>query len=111
MKVEALIKRLQKMNPDAVVHLHHRDGGEVLFMMAQQNDNSVVWLETEDDNDMGQEIQARFDAIDHGEVDEKTMYAEMLSLGITVDMVRKYTGDDNADRMERVLGMQDMQVF
>ena len=42
MKVEALIKRLQKMNPDAVVHLHHRDGDEVLFMMAQQNDNSVV---------------------------------------------------------------------
>lgn len=111
MKVEALIKRLQKMNPDAVVHLHHKDGDEVLFIMAQQNDNSVVWLETEDDNDMGQEIQVRFDAIDHGEVDEQTMYAEMLSLGITVDMVRKYTGDDNADRMERALGMQDMLVF
>lgn len=60
---------------------------------------------------MGQEIQARFDAIDHGEVDDKTMYAEMFSLGITVDMVRKYTGDDNADRMERALGMQDMLVF
>ena len=45
------------------------------------------------------------------EVDDKTMYAEMLSLGITVDMVRKYTGDDNADRMERALGMQDMLVF
>lgn len=111
MKVEALIKRLQKMNPDAVVHLHYKDGDEVLFIMAQQNDNSVVWLETEYDNDMGQEIQARFDAIDHGEVDDKTMYAEMLSLGITVDMVRKYTGDDNADRMERALGMQDMLVF
>ena len=111
MKVEALIKRLQKMNSDAVVHLHHKDGDEVLFMMAQQNDNSVVWLETEYDNDMGQEIQARFDAIDHGEVDEWTMYAEMLSLGITVDMVRKYTGDDNADRMERACKLSDMQVF
>ena len=111
MRVEALIKKLQKMNPDAVVHLHHKDGDEVLFIMAQQNDNSVVWLETEYDNDMGQEIQARFDAIDHGEVDDKTMYAEMLSLGITVDMVQKYTGDNNADRMERALGMQDMLVF
>ena len=44
MRVEALIKKLQKMNPDAVVHLHHKDGDEVLFIMAQQNDNSVVWL-------------------------------------------------------------------
>lgn len=44
MCVDALIKKLQKMNPDAVVHLHHKDGDEVLFIMAQQNDNSVVWL-------------------------------------------------------------------
>lgn len=111
MRVDTLIKKLQKMNPDAVVRLHHRDGDEVLFVLTQQNDNSVVWLETEYDNDMGQEIQARFDAIDHGEVDDKTMYAEMLSLGITVDMVRKYTGDDNADRMERACKLSDMQVF
>lgn len=44
MRVDALIKKLQKMNPDAVVQLHHKDGDEVLFIMAQQNDNSVVWL-------------------------------------------------------------------
>ena len=48
MRVDTLIKKLQKMNPDAIVRLHHKD------------------------------------------------------------MVRKYTGDDNADRMERayILGAQ-----
>ena len=111
MRVDTLIKKLQKMNPDAIVRLHHKDGDDVLFVMAQQNDHSVVWLETENDNDMGEEIQARFDAIDHGEIDEQAMYAEMLSLGITVDMVRKYTGNDNADRMDRVRKLSDMLVF
>lgn len=111
MRVDTLIKKLQKMNPDAIVRLHHKDGDEVLFVMAQQNDDSVVWLETEDDNDMGEEIQARFDAIDRGEIDEQAMYAEMLSLGITADMVRKYTDDDNADRMERACRLSDMQIF
>ena len=111
MRVDTLIKKLQKMNPDAIVRLHHKDGDEVLFVMAQQNDDSVVWLETEDDNDMGEEIQARFDAIDHCEIDEQAMYAEMLSLGITADMVRKYTGNDNADRMERACKLNDMRIF
>lgn len=111
MRVNTLIKKLQKMNPDAIVNLHHKDGDEVLFVVALQNDDSVVWLETENDNDMGEEIQARFDAIDSGEIDEHAMYAEMLGLGITVDMVRKYTGNDNADRMERACKLSDLQVF
>lgn len=50
---------------------------------------TVKILETENDNDMREEIQARFDAA-----------SEMLETGIDIKMVRKYLGDDVADHMK-----------
>ena len=100
MTVKNLIEKLEKMNPDAIVHLGDRNGEVLLFVMALANDNENVWFEGEEENDMANEIQTRFDyAIEHGE-DELYVYLEMLEQGIDIEMVRKYLGDEKANHME-----------
>ena len=48
---------------------------------------------------MAEEIKARFeDAALHG-VDEGDVYSLMLEQGIDIGMVRKYIGDDAANKM------------
>lgn len=59
MTVKTLIEKLSHYNKDAIVRLHHREGEELLFALAFQNDDTTVVLETENDNDMREEIQAR----------------------------------------------------
>ena len=56
---------------------------------------------TEPENeDIAKKIQSRFDnAIENGE-DELDFYTEMLAIGMDVEMVRKYMGDDIAKHME-----------
>lgn len=99
MTVKNLIKRLEKMNPDAIVRLGDKQGEPVLFVMAIMNDEQNVWLESESDADMANEIQTRFDdAVENG-TDELDVYSEMLEIGIDVSMVRKYMGDETANHM------------
>ena len=53
--VARLIDELSIMNPEAVVKLNSKTGEEVFFVVALKKDPSVVWLETESENDI--EIQ------------------------------------------------------
>ena len=99
MTVKTLIEKLSHYNKNAIIHLHHREGEELLFALAFQNDDTIVVLETENDNDMREEIQVRFDAALDGR-DELDVYSEMLETGIDIKMVRKYLGDDVADHMK-----------
>lgn len=64
-----------------------------MFALTFRNDDTTVVLETENDNDMREEIQARFDAALEDGKDE-------LETGIDIKMVRKYLGDDAADHMK-----------
>lgn len=50
MTVKTLIEKLSHYNKDAIVRLHHREGEELLFALAFQNDDTTVVLETEFDN-------------------------------------------------------------
>lgn len=99
MTVKTLIEKLSHYNKDAIIRLHHREGEDLLFALAFQNDDTIVVLETENDNDMREEIQVRFDAALDGR-DELDVYSEMLETGIDIKMVRKYLGDDVADHMK-----------
>lgn len=104
MTVDYLLKKLQELKDDgagnAEIRLHDRNGETALFILQLVNDNEHVWIETESDVDMAEEIQTRFnDAIELG-LDECDVYAEMLETGIDVEMVRKYMGDDVADSMQ-----------
>lgn len=80
MKVKTLIKKLEKMDPEAEVRLHDKSGEPVLFVLCAKK-YPDVWLQTEGDVDMSDEIQARFDdAIENG-TDELDVYMEMDSEG------------------------------
>ena len=85
MTVGTLIKYLQKYDENEIVRLHCVDGEPVLFALQAMN-KPGVWLETESD------------AALHG-VDEGDVYSLMLEQGIDIGMVRKYIGDDAANKM------------
>ena len=100
MLVENAIKRLEKMNPKAELRLHDKNGEDALFFLSLLNNDDIVWIESESDVDMANEIQARFDdAIENG-IDEIDVYSDMLEVGIDVDMVRRNMGDEVANKME-----------
>lgn len=84
MTVKTLIEKLSHYNKDAIVRLHHREGEELLFALAFQNDDTTVVLDA---------------ALEDGK-DELDVYSEMLETGIDIKMVRKYLGDDAADHMK-----------
>lgn len=45
MTVKTLIEKLSHYNKNAIVRLHHREGEELLFALAFQNDDTTVVLE------------------------------------------------------------------
>lgn len=94
MTVKTIMELLNKMDPEARVLLHNRNGKESLFLSSLQNDPSVVWIETEDDADMNAELKGRFEAAEESCMDETEFYQELLETGITVEMVSHYMGDD-----------------
>ena len=98
--VARLIDELSIMNPEAVVKLNSKTGEEVLFVVALKKDPSVVWLETESENDIGEEIGVRFENALENWDDELDFYMDLIETGITVDMVRKYMDDETADHMK-----------
>lgn len=100
MTVERMIKELKKMNPKAEVRSGYYNGETLLFVVSRANDDSVVWLESESDIDLGSELEARFDYAAENQIDELDFYMELLDIGITVDMVRKYMGEEVAEHMK-----------
>ena len=101
MTVERLIKELSRYNPKARVRLHGEEGEELLFVRSLVKDGDNVWVEGESENDIEEEIIARFkSAVEEG-IDETDVYADMLEIGIDVDMVRRNMYDETADHMEK----------
>lgn len=100
MKVKTMIKELQKMNPEAKVRCGDYHGSPALFVLSRLNYEDVVWIESEDDVDMETELEARYEIAAEEQMDELDFYMDLLEIGITVDMVREYMGDEKADIME-----------
>lgn len=100
MKVKTLIKKLKKFNPEAEVKLNEYGGDTALFVNARMMDPNIVWIDGENDIDMGEELSARYKYAAESQIDELDFYMDLLEIGITVDMVRKYMGDEVANHME-----------
>lgn len=99
MTVGTLIKRLSNYPEDYVVKLHHREGEEVLFHSSFVG-HEVVVLETESDNDMAEEISARFELARANGTSDEGLRESLKEDGIIVAMVREYLGDEYANRLE-----------
>lgn len=100
MKVKTLMKKLEEFNPDADVKLNDYNGDVVLFVNARANDNNVVWLDGEHDIDLGEEIKTRFLNAVEEYTDEWDFYADLLEIGIDIDMVRRYMDDETGTHMK-----------
>ena len=101
MKVKTMIQKLQKLNPEAEVRLNDYDGETALFINARIKDKNVVWIDGEDDIDLREEISARYERAIEEQLDELDFYMDLLEIGITVEMVRKYMDDEHADIMKK----------
>ena len=101
MKVKTVIQKLTKMNPEAEVRLNDFNGETVLFINARTDNPDVVWIDGEEDFDLGEEISARYERAIEEQMDELDFYMDLLEIGITVEMVRKYMDDEHADIMKK----------
>ena len=99
MKAERLIKELEK-NPNAEVRIGKPDGFTVLCANVRTDDD-VIWLVTEENIDMAEELERRFHGAIEDGMDELDFYEELLEVGITVDTVRKFMGDECAEHMKQ----------
>lgn len=100
MKVKTLIKKLEEMNPEAEVKLNYHDGDTLLFVMESDDIENIVWLEGEDNIDLGCELEARFEYALEDWDSELDFYMDLLERGIDVDKVREYMDDETADHMK-----------
>lgn len=101
MKVKTAIEKLKKLNPEATLKIGHPLGEEVLFILSEKENNNTVWIETESDTNMSEEIRSRFEYALEDWDSELDFYMDLLEIGITVQMVRKYAGNKHADHMEQ----------
>lgn len=93
MKVSRMIKELQKFNPDAEVKMHYKDGYNALFVVAYQNNDSVVTIEDKSDNDLGSELGARFEYASENNIDELDFFMNLLELGFTLEDIKENLPD------------------
>ena len=101
MKIKTLIQKLSKMNPEAEVRINDYDGDVALFVNARLVDKNVVWIDGEHDFNLKEELSTRFEKAEDEQLDELDFYRDLLEIGITIDMVRKYMGDSYADTMKK----------
>ena len=88
MKVERLIKELQKYNKEAEVKLHTKDGNNVLFVLGYVNDEKQVVLEDKDDSDLTSELEERFQQASENNIDELDFFLDLFESGFTIDDIK-----------------------
>lgn len=100
MKVKRMIEELKKFNPEAEVLMHMYGGEPVLFVLARANDNNNVWLETDSDCDLGNELTERFEKLPTDKEGQINFYKDLFEIGITLDMIYKYMGATTGNRVK-----------
>lgn len=99
MKIERLINQLtelQKSMPGAEVRLHHYTGDVALFALAINQDNAkedqknVVWIESTDDIDVGEELSARLNHATEIGMDDNDFLEDLLDTGFSEDDIKTH---------------------
>ena len=81
--------------PNAEVRLNDIHGSTALFALALANPyykelSNVVWIESKDDIDIGNELEARFENASESQMDELDFFMNLLETGFTLDDIKKY---------------------
>lgn len=83
MKAKYLIEKLQQMNPETEIKMHHKDGNNALFILQTVKDNSVAWLEDISDIDVNEEINAQIKHAKEINIPDSELYYNLTQLGFT----------------------------
>lgn len=89
MKVGRLIKELQKYDPNAEVKLHTREGNNALFVLQYVIDKDRVIIEDKSDNDLGSELEARFERMREGKISELDFFKDLIETGFTLEDIKE----------------------
>lgn len=90
MKVKKMMSLLEKANPEAEIVMHGRYGNPLLFAVSYVDDDSKVILEDASDNDLGSELDARFERAAEEQVDELDFFIDLVNTGFTLDDIKEY---------------------
>lgn len=84
-----LVKILETLNPEAEVKMHEEDGCNALFVLAYVKFNDTIVIEDKSDNDLGSELDARYENAKENNIDKKELYSEMKELGYTLEDIKE----------------------
>lgn len=104
--VSELIAILDKVNDEAIVYMDMPEATDVVLSVCA--DEESIFFQDETDFDIALELEDAFSEMEKEPDVYKTgystwlsFYSSLLSDGITIAMIRKYVGDDEADAMEK----------
>lgn len=93
MKKERLIQELQKIPGNPEIKMHSKDGYNLLFVLQIVGHDDVAFLEDATDNDLGEELEARFTHAAEVQLDELDFFTDLLEIGYTLEDIKNYIPD------------------
>lgn len=105
LRIEDITSLLKTFNPEATLKFHSESGPDVIFIKDFGPSAKYVLVEGEYDTCMESEIAGMFfdcKYADNPADEELEVYKYLLSMGIGVEMMRKYFGDGAAETMEKI---------
>lgn len=92
MNISMMIEKLEtykKLNPNAEVKLHHKEGNNALFVVSFVGNNDVVVIEDKSDNDLRSELNERFNNASEESRDELDFFIDLLETGFTLNDIKE----------------------
>ena len=93
MKVGYAIDKLEKMDRNADLKLHHFLGDDVTFICSAVGKEGVVWIEGKQDNDNRAELNARYYNKKVNNISDKEFYKDLLQI-YTLDDIKEYLPEE-----------------
>ena len=93
MKVGYAIDKLEKMDRNADLKLHHFLGDDATFICSAVGKEGVVWIEGKQDNDNRAELNARYYNKKVNNISDKEFYKDLLQI-YTLDDIKEYLPEE-----------------
>lgn len=102
MKVKALISKLEGMNQDAEVRLHHPLGSVALFALAVKGNDDVVWLESVEDINLKEELYAQYENAVADGLDYDVIAENLKNIGFTWEQIEANLDEEICEHLKEV---------
>lgn len=96
-----IISLLETFNPEATLKFHSETGPDVIFIYTYSPEEKHTLALGEIDTCMKNEIAVLFYDLQYTDETEIDVYEYLFSLDISIDMLRKYLGEDEAEKASK----------